>query len=417
MLRNKIKSCLPIEIIALKRFLSDFHKNGPLKKRITKTMNSKRVVFIIQFPETWTSCKSVYDAFVNRGLQVYLLCIPKFAMSHIEKLADPIQDRENEAYQYFMEAGYHNCVRADQENSTWYKLEMLNPDIAIYTRPYNSHYPECYRTSHLKGCLSCYIPYGYSVLRGSVLNGMFNNDFIRNIDKCFVCSESSRDYLRKYLIWYRIFGQLDLRYLGYPRFDLIKKKQSGNPVSTITWLPRWIAGKATEEQKGSHFLEYYEKFLNYAESHPELNFIIRPHPLMFSNFIESGAMTVEEVAVFKSKCESIPNVILDTSANYLPLLEKTDILIADVTALMVEFFYANVPTIYCDDTTNFSDEALKMTEAMYKAQNWDQIVTHIEEIVHEGDRFSKWREEYLCKDANGKSKVGDAIVDCLLNDC
>lgn len=414
MLKNTIKSCLPIEVIALKRFIGDLRKNGLIKKRNKKSQIYKRVVFIMQFPETWTSCKSVYDAFVKRGTEVYILCIPKFAMNHIEKLSEPIGDRENEAYKYFIQAGYHNCIRADQEDSTWYKLENIDPDIAIYTRPYNSHYPACYRTNQLRDCLTCYIPYGYSVLKGSVLNGMFNYDFIRNIDKCFVCNKSSLDYLKRYLVWYRVFGKLDLKYLGYPRFDLIKRRQDHNCIKTITWLPRWIAGKATEEQKGSHFLEYREQFMKYVERHPEIYFIIRPHPLMFSNFIDNGVMSVDEVAVFKNNCERISNITLDTSADYLPLLENTDVLITDVTALMVEFFYANVPIIYCDDTTNFSDEALQMTEAMYKAQDWDQIVTCIEEIVNNGDRFNKWREEYLHKGANSNSKVGDAIVDSLL---
>lgn len=416
MLKNNVKKFIPIRMVALHRFIKDVKKNGLLqKKKFNKDIKS--IIFIIQFPETWGSCESVYKELISKNIKTYILCVPKFSMKNENYIFKSINDRKNEAYDYFIKKGYSFIIRADKGDSTWYDINDICPDLIIYTRPYNQHYPKSYRSSTLKNYQLCYIPYGYNMIGGSVLNGMFNNDFIRNIDICFATNKSSFNYLQKYLFWYRIFGNVDLKFLGFPRFDLINTKNDDRYIKTISWLPRWTARDVNQEQKGSHFIDYYEKILEFAENNEEFEIIIRPHPLMFDNFIEKNVMSEIEVNSFIQKCNQMTNVRLDIDEDYFPLLEKTDILIADVTSLMIEFFYSNISIIYCDDTANFSNEVLRMTDMMYKANNWNQISNIIFEIKNNGDKYSSSRLEYIknAKINKCNGTIGKNIADYLTN--
>lgn len=57
-----------------------------------------------------------------------------------------------------------------------------------------------------------------------------------------------------------------------------------------------------------------------AQAFPKVEFVVRPHPLMFDNFIHTGEMTESEVENFKSTCRSAPNIRLDQSGEYVEKL-------------------------------------------------------------------------------------------------
>ena len=73
---------------------------------------------------------------------------------------------------------------------------------------------------------------------------------------------------------------------GFPEFDSYKVSHKNNSdKKTILWTPRWSYDPVLG---GSHFFEYKDEILNFAEKNPYLSIIIRPHPLMFENFIKEG---------------------------------------------------------------------------------------------------------------------------------
>ena len=80
----------------------------------------------------------------------------------------------------------------------------------------------------------------------------------------------------------------------------LDERCTAHSVRRILWTPRWTT---QERIGGSHFFEYKDLFLEFAEKYgsEELKFAIRPHPLMFDHFVTEGQMTEQDVADYKAQ--------------------------------------------------------------------------------------------------------------------
>jgi CDP-glycerol glycerophosphotransferase (TagB/SpsB family) len=198
---------------------------------------------------------------------------------------------------------------------------------------------------------------------------------------------------------------------------LISNKFNSNDKHTILWLPRWTEGKFINGQKESHFLKYYKQFIEYANKNPDMNLIIRPHPLMFGNFVDKGIMSQDEVDVFKRTCRESHNIELDESKDYFASFGKAGILVADYTSLIAEYFVTGNPVIYCDDVDGLSTEAHLMDSAFYHADNFEQVKENIEKLCNGVDSLvslrEKVRKEIIPANAG---YVGVEIINTIIQD-
>jgi CDP-glycerol glycerophosphotransferase (TagB/SpsB family) len=275
----------------------------------------------------------------------------------------------------------------------WFDIEQLGAEYVVYTRPYNElpYVYNCHNLTHKYKL--CYIPYAYAMTEGTMFYATFENTFIRNMSYIFVPNKSRLELCRNEFYWYEKFGYCKFLFLGFPRFDLISGGFNGNDKRTVLWLPRWTAGNEVEGQKESNFLKYYNQFIQYFTEHKNINLIIRPHPLMFKNFIEKGIMSQEEVQAFKDVCSNSVNIELDESKDYLPSIKKSGILVADYTSLLAEYFVTGNPIIYCDDVDGLNKEAHLMDKAFYHADSFEEIKETIEKLCNNKDNLVSLREQ------------------------
>lgn len=415
-MKDLIKMIVPRKTYFLGRFIKDFVKNPLLQKKISVNSTNITIVYLIQFPEGWNSIKSVYYAGKSKNVNSYVLCIPKPT-----RKKDGISFFEgsvNESYDFCKMNGIE-CIRADLGGDSWFDIDTLNPDYVIYTRPYMPDLPSLYSCEYLKYKYKlCYIPYAYTMIEGDLFYITFNSYFIRNMYFVFVPNRSRLELCKDEFYWEDKFRYCKFLYLGFPRFDLILNNFNDNEEKhTVLWLPRWSVQERVEGQKESHFLKYYKQFIEYAEQKPNIHLIIRPHPLMFDNFIEKGIMTEDEIKNFKEICRKNSNIELDFSKDYLPTIQKANILVADYTSLLVEFFVTGKPIIYCDDTKGLNKEAILMDRAFYHANNFKQIKEQIEMIFNNQDSLVDMRKEILKEIVpNNMGTIGEEIIETLLND-
>ena len=403
------------KIFLLAKFVKNFGRDPLEQKKISANSKNITVVYLIQFPEVWNSVKSVYYAGVNKGVKSHVLCIPK----PIRKDHDiPIFEYgQNEAYD-FCEMNGIECIRADLGREDWFDINNLNPDYIIYNRPYMEDYPDLYKYNHLKHKYKlCYIPYAYTMTEGDLFYRTFNYHFIRNMYFIFVPNKSRLELCKDKFYWYDKFEYCQFLFLGFPRFDLISNDFDDSNRLVVLWLPRWTVEKGISGQKESHFLKYYKQFIEYANENHNIHLIIRPHPLMFTNFVEKGIMSEEEVRVFKEICRTSINIELDESKDYLPTIKKAGILVADYTSLLAEFFVTGNPIIYCDDVKGLNKEATIMDSTFYHADSFDQIKEQIEMILNNQDVLADSRRE-ICKEIMpvNAGSIGVEIMNVILKD-
>ncbi len=399
-----------------KDYIHNYNAGIRLKGKDGKSTGT--IVFLISFPESWNSVKSIYEEAVkNNNLKVYVVAVPQLSADN--KNSENIEELNNESYSFFAEAGIE-AIKANQQDGTWFDLKELNPDWVIYTRPYNQYNPELYRSYNVCTYSKVYyIPYAYSMLSDDMLFSVLPEDFIFTTRRVFLANDSRRIECQKKHPRYGKNAAKRFKYLGFPRFDLYKyddlRQSSDKKELTIAWLPRWTTDSNGSKNKSSHFMQYYTKFIDFARSNPDCKIIIRPHPKMFSHYIANKIMTETELADFKDQCQQY-GIEIDQKKDYIDTIKNSDILVSDYSSLVAEFYMTGKPIIFCDTVDGLNHEGRVICGSLYYADSFDEIVKRINMLRNGQDEDYEKRQQIIKELLPGKTgEIGKNILQEILN--
>lgn len=161
-------------------------------------------------------------------------------------------------------------------------------------------------------------------------------------------------------------------------------------------------------------MDYFWDFVSFFKENPELEIIIRPHPLMFSHFLSRGVLSVSEYQNIINTIEGQGNMSLDVSADYLNSFEKADVLISDLSSLIVEFFITGKPIIYCGETTAFCPECQRMAEGFYIADDFATVRDSILSLHHDNDSLRENRKKIVFDVFKKSGSIGHDIADSII---
>lgn len=378
--------------------------------------DKKTIMFLIEFPQSWSVVNSIYEeAKKKEDVQVYVVAVPQLQSGAKET---NIVDLKNPALEYLTEQGI-DVIKANKDDNTWVDLRAYNPEYIIYTRPYIGYYPEVYRTHKTSRYAKLiYIPYAYGMLGDKMLSVVLPEHFICYMHRVYFANESRMIEMKNSLSWYRQNMKKRLMYKGFPRFDMLDLNNfngDSDKIYTIAWMPRWSASDDVEGQKMSHFLTYKDQFIEYVSENQDINLIIRPHPLMFSSYISKGVMTEEEVEEFRALCAK-NNVVIDEKKDCFETINTADVLVADYTSLIAEYFMTGKPVVFCDSVDGLNVEGEKICSRLYNADSFDKVVDCIDSLKSGNDEMLAVRKalinEFL---PNGVGNIGKDILNSILN--
>lgn len=405
----------------IKRF-KDFLR--PYKYYLIRKKNYKKVItnnsvikvlFVIQRIEVFNSVKSIIDEMGKNDIfDIYFLPIPRNKTGENNAL-DFKSYGEIKNFCYNLKCGrVIDCYN----NESFIELDDKY-DYIFLNVPYSNQYPEKYSLHYLSrhGNL-CYIPYGTGYSKNNaLLYTSYNLDLLSHISYLFAASPSTYRFSEDKLhIWEKKFKKKIVYDVGYPRFDLLRNVKNNNKISTILYLPRWTTNNEIGNEKSS-FIDFKDSFFNIANNHPDINFIMRPHPLMFDNLLKNKIITEEELENILIKFDSCKNVHLDNSKNYLDSLIKADCLICDFSSIVIEYFLLNRPIIYLGNIKSIDDCYSKMVESFYIPDNLNQIESLIDSIIVNDCKLNA-RIDAINDFNNNISKEGATqnILNILIND-
>ncbi len=415
-IKKKIKfklreTCLDRE--AVKKFKGYNKKSGKIN-----------VVFIVQYIPAWNKSEPVYNAMLNdtEHFNVHILCVPMGV--HGNKLDNP-DDMSNDIYDYFISHGYSNVINALINKNDWFDLKSINPDYVFYPRPYNVYMPIPYTTRNVSNYAKiCTIMYGMD-LTDDIMKITHNHDFFRDVYIYFAQSSYDYEYYKnnhKKLIdkkLKRVF------HVGYPVFeDIIKRKNEQGDCWNfsknkfrIIWTPRWTTDPLAG---GTNFFTYKEYFRKKALNNKEsIDFIFRPHPLAFENFVNNGDMTIDEVNEYKEFCKDCINVSLDESKEYISTIWNSDLLVTDISGMITEYMITGKPIIYCASNMKMKLQEVgkDITSACYIVNNETELDEIIEKLKNGIDSLSEERKRVLNKQFGTDLEcIGDRIANVILED-
>lgn len=407
--KERIKSAFPLlkesvrwgkrrknELSALNRHLArrKFQKkNKQINKGIIK------VVFICQYIPAWSKNKQLYERLrSDERFHIILLCIPNRISAN--QLLHP-EDLSNDTYDYFAGHGYQEAVDALIGEDQWFDLREFHPDYVFYNR-YDRSMPRPYTSTAVSAYAKvCLISYDFALLRRE--EAMFDKPFAANTYCCFAESEGKR---REFLRWNSILCKLNLSHAvccGITAVENVLKAQtdacpawrfSHNDYRVI-YAPRWTQDPTWG---GSSFLKYRELFLQIADDHPEIDILVRPHPLMFDHFISIGVMTPEEVDAYHEACEERNNIRLDAEKEYHATFWNSSVLICDYSSVIIEYFVTGKPIIYLTYNKDivYTDQMNEMLSCSYIVHSGKELREVLENLALGIDPLAPKRRE-ICE--------------------
>lgn len=390
----------------LKKYLDakSFSNLVCLKKKMRDKKGDKiRVVFICQYIPAWNKAVSIYNEMKNNSrFEVSLLCVPGIAGDK------KFENSDNDTYDYYINNNYE-AVNSLNEDGTYKELKSINPDYVFYLRPYDEHLPEVYRASTVcKYAKVCIVLYGMVFSKEDMIVAV-NRNFFRNVYMYFAETKAVEEKNKKSFRLTHWLGLQKTVYHGMPALKMIadaadEKSESwsfSDNKFRVMWTPRW-----TTDPKlgGSNFFTYKDWFFDYADKNRDADFLFRPHPLAFDNFIKTGEMTEEEVEEYKKRCEQTPNVSLDKQKEYVGTMWESSVLVSDISGVMPEYFVTGKPIIYCASNMELHivEHTKMLLSGCYIVNNAAELEVRLDKLKRgEDELFDK--RQHIIQELFGKS--------------
>jgi len=364
-----------------------------------------KVAFIVFEPETWDKEAPIYDELKKRKINADLIVVPSFDREL------RLTKRYGKELDFFK--GYDaDAIRAYDDKENIIDLKSMSYDYVFYQDPYNEHMPAELRSDYVvQFAKICYVPYGYSG-SNAFNGGNTNRSFFRNVFWGFMDVTEVRDILIKKYRKNCNNGLQNFICTGYPSFEKFFDIKWDGKIKRILWAPRWSYEPKTG---GSHFIEYKDNFVALKSELPEYDLAIRPHPMMFSNFINKGLITESIKDAFISELDK-QGIELSQNNSLMDDFMSADILITDFSSIIPMFYLTEKPIIYCKSDIEFNNAYKEMAPGMYIAESWSDVKKYIHEIVGGNDYLRSVRKEIIKQIYDRNVNATSKIVDIIIND-
>lgn len=362
--------------------------------------NKVKIGFVLYDSSMWCG-DGIYNFFAkNKRCEVTIfLCLRR------DKLTDEtvIKDFEHGVEQF--RAKGLNVVTVKNPN------ENISPqDVIIFLTPYFAVLPQAFQLDNLTAeTLMTYIPYGFSTAEYNT----FNFSLINCIWKIFLETKVNVGfYLQN-----SILSENRICYSGYPKMDFFLEdkskfnyewKMATPDAKKIIWAPHWSINGGVMY---STFQWNYEFMYEYAKAHPEISWVVKPHPnLLFSAVENKIFSSAEEFQNYLQKWNDLPNAKVETGAYYQNIFATSDGMIQDSGSFIGEYQYTHKPMIYLTrDTQKFNELGEELMKVLYRVDGKDLngIAALMQKVFIEGkDEMYNARLNFFDKYCNYQKANG-----------
>ena len=379
--------------VLFKKFLIDkFNKISKRYRRIKKRLRGKqkiRVVFHVFDDARW-KYQSLYDLLEKDDRFEPLIVLSRLYTDNIKRV-QTIDELKN-TYQFFKDKGMRVELGYDLKHDKYISLKKFKPDYVFYQLSFYCH-PKHSPEYCSNFALTAYVPYYTSACVNETMPEM---EFRTVLNRYYLAD----NYLREYYSSIMLNRGENIRVVGHPQLDfyyLNKDKYKNAEKKYVIYTPHHSIEK-NSPIKLSTFLYNGEFILNYAQSHQEINWVFRPHPLLKK--VLKTIWTDEEIEKYYNAWKEVG--IYDTDGNYLDKFMQSCLLIND-SGLIYEYFPTGQPIIqlinknYAKfDKTN--EEIIK--NCCYKVHNLEELEEYLDLILVKKQDPMKGAREKMLRELN-----------------
>lgn len=275
--------------------------------------------------------------------------------------------------------------------------------ILIYLSPFNLGPREINMAYRNISQLCIYIPYGYYVEdKRDVYYVSYYEQIVFKLSWFYFCYCKLDKEITSRL--QRLAGY-NIRVSGLPKIDSLLEhkfherknlwKGIGSSAVKIIWAPHFNLRKGMNGTFGIN----YKWFYTYAKEHPEISWVVRPHPRMEWGVLQYGVFaSSSEYTSYLDAWDALPNASVVVGGDYYDIFETSDAMILDSLSFLTEYQYTGKPLLWleAEEPRSFSELGEKLLSVSYKAKGGDfaGIEAFIENVKSGIDPGEKGRKEY-----------------------
>ncbi len=298
--------------------------------------------------------------------------------------------------------GENNVINSYDNKCRKFKDYIKQFDIISFENPYDSmtfkYYKINYAIKHNK--LTFFNSYAYQGKLKYDIEVLIKSDEYSLFWKLFVDNPVTVEQSKEFQ---KIKGA-NVVLSGYCKMDkFIINNENHNKRKTIMIAPHHTVQTNIGNLHISNFLSYSDFFLELPALYPNIDFIFRPHPLLYYTLCKKEVWGPEKTNLYFDRISSFKNVTYSYDGEYFSDFNKSDALIDDCGSFLAEYFYTNKPQCYLlkEDLSNnqeFSDFGKELFNYIYTAYNQKDIIYFIDEVVlKDNDYLFNKRKEYANK--------------------
>ena len=345
-----------------------------------------RVLFLVGEPAKW-KCQKLYEAMRDSG--VFEPVVGLTAWNGQSQASFPRDEDLDEFHKraecFFDSLGDAHVRTYALHPRRGIDLADFSPDLVFYSEPWDPI--RCQLSEPVSEfALPLFIPY-FTPSHGDV-NWESRLELHRFLYAYIVLNDSWAKVYRKGLhSW--TFATTFIG-LGHPALDFFSAP-APDPGSGVIYAPhysfpapssacprRYVYPFSTFDRTG-------QEILSYAQSHPELGWVFKPHPLLRGYLVESGLWTKEKTNDYYAAWERLGKICYD--GDYQNLFRESRVLVTDCCSFLTEYGATGKPIIHLlrEDTGVVPLPPSKFVfDTYYQVNNSKEMLATFKTVLEDG---------------------------------
>ena len=329
--------------------------------------------------QKWT-CQSFYEA-LDKSKHFEPIIFLAYFKNPEGSLSPQATLEQNE--KFFQKLNNKYCRIYNVETLQHLPINDFKTDILFYQQPWSIPDNQGLSLTN-KYALTCYIPYCFYSMasRFNYLKG-----FHGKLWKYFVETKSHETNYKKA---YNADNCVGLGSVKFDNYKLLKQEHKHKKRKCVLYAPHH-----SFEDFADHAVATFEKngdfILNLAKSHPEIDWVFRPHPVFLDKVLKNKIKTLKEIQEYYEEWEKIGR-ISGRDSNYYEDFINSDCLITDCISFLAEYLPSEKPVIHLRSQRQlyaYNELLTKITNDYYQAYDNETLLNIFNDVVVNDNDYLK----------------------------
>ncbi len=355
-------------------------------RRIRKYPPSRiiKVAFVVTETAKWKA-QSLYDI-LKHSKDFEPFIVLSAPIDDVKYFGNDIKDKLEKDRIFYEGLGCRCVTNFVFQSGRPRPLREYSPDIVFFQDPRLS-FEEDNVPETTKSALCCYIPYSLSLV-GENRPYLVHPWFQQKMFMIFMPTCAQADSFATAVPKWQWSGEIEIA--GHPMLDqfFIAKSKAKTDKSHVIYAPHFSFPLSNEKRPItlSSFLDNGLQILEYAECHPEFNWVFKPHPVLYKELVTTKTWAKEDVDKYYDRWAKIGTVAVQ--GDYIELFMESRAMITDCGSFLAEFPMTGQPLIHLvPDYQDFPTHPMfdKLLASFYTVHNLDEMYSAFEMVLERGE--------------------------------